>query len=73
MIHLQIIKSTTSQLRQPLSSPLPIQSRSAGLIDEGNKTNSNMNIITKPFVAASVQSTNTSLADAVGVAKVHLF
>ncbi|XP_057532309.1 uncharacterized protein LOC130810318 isoform X1 [Amaranthus tricolor] len=67
---IEIIKSTTSQLRQPLSSPLPVQSRSAGLIDDGNKTNSNMNIITKPFVAASVQSTNTSLADAVGVAKI---
>ncbi|KNA22767.1 hypothetical protein SOVF_031520 isoform A [Spinacia oleracea] len=65
----EITGSTTSQLGQPLSSPLPIQPRPPVLVDDGNKVASSMNSFTKPLVASSAQSNATSLADAVGISK----
>lgn len=42
------------------------------LVDDGTKTSSSLNSFTKPFVAASAQSTATSVAETVSVPKVHL-
>ncbi|KMT00009.1 hypothetical protein BVRB_1g018420 isoform D [Beta vulgaris subsp. vulgaris] len=66
----EIIGSTASQLGQTLSSPLPTLPRPPMLVDDGTKTSSSLNSFTKPFVAASAQSTATSVAETVSVPKI---
>ncbi|XP_021748044.1 CCR4-NOT transcription complex subunit 1-like isoform X1 [Chenopodium quinoa] len=66
----EITGLTTTQLGQPLSSPPPIQPRPPVQLDDGNKASLSMNSFTKPLVAASAQSTATTLADAVSIPKI---